>query len=638
MISNKDVTKFIFFFFFSCFSLGVRAQSLEKANTHYKHGEYASALKIYEALLLSGKNGTPTKSNNAAKTKLANCYRMLNKPEKAEAIYSEIVQSDQAKPIDYFHYAETLLCAAKYDSAKIWFQKYQALNPEDEKGKIMVVACDKVKDIQPVFKNIHVTPFDFNTEGDENAPVFYKEGIVFASDRDPGFKFLKQKDASTGRDFIELWYSPINNEGDLTEPQLFSSKLTAINRNTGNGSFSADGKRVYFSRNSDTESKNHSYNMQIFSAERTDGGHWKNVELMDFCNPENNYMHPAIAPDGKTLFFIAEKMQGFGGMDIYFSKYSVRGWSKPENLGPKVNSAAHEAFPFMAKDGKLYFSSKGRAGFGGFDIFYSQQDSLTGEWKEAINLGLPINSPYDDIGFALSDDGKQGAFASSRDGRGDDIFLFTLPDFIKRKRTVLSQAESAKLVDSLVVEILNVAPTKRKPNTPAIESKEDDKTNERRGVKVESADDDTKPEKTEDVDTASYFQKMIIKIETKRLKVNNKFTVTGIQYDKTDQIDLTPKITVELDKLVDFLKDYKHLEVEIISHTETAGDEQDNKAISERRSDAIVAYLKEHGVREKRISGRGFGGTRPLKDCKAEPCKPEEDLKNRRLELRIKGM
>ena len=393
-------------------------QNSELANTYYARRAYAQAIPIFEALLAK-------KNNPGIKSKLANCYRVLSKPEKALPLYAEIVKDDKTAQKDILHYAEVLMNVSRYEEAKIWLKKFNSDNPYDLQGKMLLDNCDKIKNIHPFFKKIVVSPFTKNDNSDDNAPVFFRNGIVYASDRAQPFKLLKEKNPQTGRDFFALYYSePVNDTG-FTEPRIFSARLTELNRNTSNASFTKDSKRIYYCKNNEESAKNGNYNMQIYTAETGDGEHWKNMTRLNFCSPESNYMYPAISPDGKLLFYVTDKGEGQGGLDIYVTHKTKKGWSRPENLGAKVNTPAHECFPFYSSDNKLYFSSKGHAGFGGYDIFFTTYDSIKQDWKTPINLGAPVNSAYDDISVSFSHDSiNTGVFTSTRGGRGDDIYFF----------------------------------------------------------------------------------------------------------------------------------------------------------------------------------------------------------------------
>ncbi|RMG77013.1 MAG: flagellar motor protein MotB, partial [Bacteroidetes bacterium] len=194
--------------------------------------------------------------------------------------------------------------------------------------------------------------------------------------------------------------------------------------------FSPDGNTLYFSQNGIEESRKGVYNMQLYVARSNGDGKWKTPEKLPFCSPQYNYMHPSISPDGKWLFFISDKPGGQGGADIWYVRKTKNGWGKVQNLGDKINTPFHEGFPFADAQGRLFFCSKGHPGLGGFDIFVTHLND-TGEWETPVNLGPPINSPQDDISFFLSKNNKNGAFASSRAGGDDDIFLFEISSLPK---------------------------------------------------------------------------------------------------------------------------------------------------------------------------------------------------------------
>jgi outer membrane protein OmpA-like peptidoglycan-associated protein len=413
---------------FSVLSIAIlNGQNIDRANDFYKNGGFAEAIPIYEAALAKKPNSM------AIKVKLANCHRILSHPNQAARLFAEIVEAKDAKPADFMHYGETLMMLEKYDSAKIFFRKFNDLKPDDERGLLMLKNVDKVKTLRPLFGGVTVYPFLHNSDGDDNAPVWTPRGIIFATDRPSGFKLLKEKNPATGRDYTNIYVSERVSDTTFNAPKEFSSKLSELNRNTSNATFTADGQRVYFCQNSNTPSKGGAYNMQVFTAETTGNG-WKNVELLPFCTPENNYMYPSVSPDGQRLFLVAERGGGFGGLDLYLSNKTKKGWSRLENLGDRVNTAAHEGFPFAASNTKLYFCSKGHPGYGGYDIFMTEQDTLTGEWRTPKNIGAPFNCPYDDICICFDATNQHGAFTSTRGGRGDDLFLFSIdPELEKRQ-------------------------------------------------------------------------------------------------------------------------------------------------------------------------------------------------------------
>lgn len=588
----------------------LRGQNLEKANTFYKDGYYAKAIPIYEAILKK-------KSSISIKSKLANSYRILNRAEKASATYKEIIQDDKAEPIDYFRYGEVMMMLTHYDSAQIYFKHFNDISPEDERGAVMLKALGRMKDIIPAMKNVIIEPFKHNTDADESVPVFYKKGLVFASDRSSGFNLMKQKNQTTGRDYIMLYMSEKLGDTAFSTPKEFSSKFSQLNKNTGNISFTANEKFAYFCRNSNTSSKNGTYNMQLYSAESNGKKGWKKVKIIPFCNIEYNYMYPSVSPDGQRLFFVTERADGFGGLDIYVSKKTKKGWSKPENLGSKVNTSAHEGFPYLSEQGKLYFCSKGHPGYGGYDIFVTAQDSLTGEWGTPQNLGTPINSAYDDISFSFADS-TWGGFTSARSGRGDDIFLFKIINKIQEK-------------DSLQIITHN---GNKGGFTFDIEVEKEEI--------VVLEDDMANLLDTVQTPTISYLDVFSEKIQKGELLENDVFILENVRFDTINTTVLTVDMKMELDKLATFLLENKKLSIEVgmhtcltIKNTEGGQNQEDLKETSENQADAIVQYLIDKGIKTKRLVSKGYGNIRPLKDCSEGGCAPEEALQNCRVELKI---
>jgi outer membrane protein OmpA-like peptidoglycan-associated protein len=661
------VTKFFFFFLYLFTLSSLTGQNIDRANELYKNGGFAQAIPIYEAALAKKPN------SSAIKIKLANCHRILSHPVQAARLFAEIIETKDAKPIDFMHFGETLMMLEKYDSAKIFFRKFTDLKPDDERGLLLLRNVDKVKTLRPLFEGVTVFPFLHNSDADDNAPVWSPKGIVFASDRPSGFKLMKEKNPATGRDYTNLYLSERVDDSTFNLPKEFSSKLAELNRNTSNATLTSDGLRVYFCQNGNTPSKAGAYNMQVFTAETTGSG-WKNVELLPFCTPENNYMYPSVSPDGQRLFLVAERGGGFGGLDLYVATKTKKGWSRLENLGDRVNTAAHEGFPFAAVGGKLYFCSKGHAGYGGYDIFVTEQDSATGEWRTPKNVGAPFNSPYDDISISFNLTNQGGVFTSTRGGRGDDLFLFTISEELAKRQADLAIAKTQIKVEVAVVEppkseekievkiqesvtpTVVIAPKTEEKKTeiitemavsiPKVEQKLDTitatKTSETFSIAADPKPEMTPsvaPTSSKSVEAKNYLKQIQAMIDTRILPDNGSIVIESVNYSSSAATDITPDLALALDKIADFLSKNRKLTIEIGEHTETK-DMDDNRArqISATRAVNVVKYLVTQGVNAKRISAQGFGRTRPIKDCRNENCSAEEDERNRRIDVKINGI
>ncbi len=670
------------------FQLFSQNKLVEKANEHYQMNQFSEAATLYEQAL-SELDSTKSKRNTTnVKTKLANCYRMNNKMDKAEVLYAEVVQDEKTKSDIYFFYGETLMGTGKYEEAKRWFLEYQKLEPEDAKGSLMAEACDKAPFIQPYFQFIDIQEFIYNSPADDNGPVAFGGGMVFSSDRKQGFKLLKEKSGWTGRDYLDLYFSKKQTDGAYGEPEKFSAKLSEVNKNTGNASFTADGSEVFFTRNDNVVNKQKTYNLQIYSAQTSGEERWKNVEKLPFCSPNFNFMHPAVSPDGQWLFFTTNKSGGQGGTDIWVSRRkNDGGWDNPENLGPAINTAVNEGFPFMDGQGRLYFCSKGHPGFGGFDIFFTEKDE-NGLWKSPVNLGKPLNSPLDDISIFISPDQKEGMFTSSRKGGDDDIFLFQVldqppleikPDEIAvEEKTVITPVEAAGILDSkneiekspIVEEIPaqlpsegsnsqsteniskiivdeNVNTVAKSTDNQAIESQKEEilvfEKNENSSAQTPNPIQEIEPitenlvlvnNEMAPVTLASFSDFNQNLIEGK-LRPGDRFRLDGATYDPNIW-QLTPRISSRLNDLADYLKRFPSLEVELGFHTESLGDNQQNLKLSENRAVTAMDYLLKDGIAQNRISTIGFGETMPLNHCRdGVTCSMDEHFFNQRIEVKI---
>lgn len=195
--------------------------------------------------------------------------------------------------------------------------------------------------------------------------------------------------------------------------------------NEGALCFTPDGKRVYFTRNAKKVSKSSKKReLMLFTARVNKKGKWSKITLCNLNNPTYSIGHPAISPNGEMIVFTSDMPGGQGGTDLYMASIETDGkLGNPINLGPKINSAGNEMFPWYSTENQLFFSSNGRQGLGGFDLYVTE----IREGKEPfspMNLQAPINSSSDDIALSFHEESK-GYFSSNRMNSNDDIYSFT---------------------------------------------------------------------------------------------------------------------------------------------------------------------------------------------------------------------
>ena len=333
----------------------------------------------------------------------------------------------------------------------------------------MLTACDKVKSIRSQFVDIELSSLNINSNADDFSPVFYDDGIAFLSDQgEKGSTY-----GWTGRSYLKLYKTIGGGNGDFQEIETFSRRINEKGKNTGPVTISRNGETMIITRNSYEPSKRNRFNLQLFELQRK-GDTWSRGIPLSFCKVDRNYMHPALSLTGDTLYFVSDKAGGQGGTDIFMTYRTPKGWKSPINLGEKVNTSGHEAFPFIHSDGTLYFASKGHSGFGGFDIFKATLKD--GVYSKITNLGTPINSPKDDTGFILSSDKKEGYFASARKEGNDDIYYFTLSGLgIKGGDDLLSFKSAEETMGSSLTPKIATASARSLEKTSLVDENKIDK-------------------------------------------------------------------------------------------------------------------------------------------------------------------
>ncbi len=256
---------------------------------------------------------------------------------------------------------------------------------------------------------------------DEFAPVFYRNGLVFCTNRNEGIKtYSDDNDKSP----FKINYIDLDKKLYWNDAALFSKELTS-RLNDGPVSFNRSGDTLYFSRNLIVDGRISDIGgarnkLGVFSAVLSNGK-WGKVRDLRFNLEWYNITTPWLSPDGQRLYFASDKPDGFGGFDLYYCQWKIDYWDNPVNLGPLVNTTGNEAYPFVNSEGAVFFSSDGHGGLGGKDIYYTKQ--LGSAWLTPVPLDPPINSKYDDFALIADSVLDEGYFSSKR-GSSIDIYHY----------------------------------------------------------------------------------------------------------------------------------------------------------------------------------------------------------------------
>jgi hypothetical protein len=270
--------------------------------------------------------------------------------------------------------------------------------------------------------NYIVKPMPFSSRiYNEFSPVFYKGGIVFCSDQS-GNSLISYKNNQNR--LFKIFFVTKKGSSGWTHPEILAKEITTA-FNDGPATFNENGNIMYYSRNNSIENSMRNITdttnkLGIYSAELIDGK-WTNIKPFTYNNPLYSYCTPALTPDGERIYFSSDMPGGNGGMDLYYCDRRNNDWDRPVNLGPVINTTKNESFPFACKYGRLYFASDGHKGFGGKDLFYTQE--INGEWINPVHLDSAINSTADDFGIVVDSTFENGYFSTNR-RKTDDIFSF----------------------------------------------------------------------------------------------------------------------------------------------------------------------------------------------------------------------
>lgn len=414
-------------------------------------------------------------------------------------------------------------------------------------------------------------------------------------------------------------------------------------QNEGSATLTIDNREMYYTVCEWVilTDKSRYYNCDLYFS-KYEFGSWSDIErLSDNINKIDSWeSQPSISSDGKTLFFVSDRKGGFGGVDIYFSTRNENGeWSDPVNLGTTINTIGDEKSPFIHTDSQtLYFSSNGFDGLGGLDIYFSRLNP-NGNWTKPQNIGYPINTEFDDLGFIVSTDGKYGYFSSDRLGFGPggyDFYRFELP----------KEAQPQKVL-FLKGEIVN-----KETQTP-LSAKVELKNMETKKITLIPVDHETgkyvtvMPFKNDyllTVKQANYvyesvyistedsvFQKPTkVDVQMQQIQEGQSYQLKNVFFEY-DSDKLTMHSLFVLDEFVEFLNENDNIHISIEGHTDNIGSVEYNQDLSTRRAKAVYNYLISKGIAVERLQYKGFGFARPIASNDTEDGR----AKNRRTEFVI---
>jgi len=618
----------------------------KKAMKSFRYGKYESVISYYKGVLRKQPN------NGSANYYIAESYRLSNRIKEAEPFYAKAggrgVNSDSVK----LFYAKSLQANSKYEEAR---EVLESLESETKDEKITARAQKEIKGLDYLaelsekksyykVKNLEA----INTPFTEYNPVYSNNELYFTSSRSNARIY-----EATGTPFTDIYKAETSganvNASTITPlPDL----INETNINEGCITFTPDGKTMIFAKGN-TGKRKGTNDVDLYIS-RFRNGQWSEALPININLPDAWESTPALSPDGRTLYFSSNRKGGYGGLDLYSAQMDSRGrFGKVKNLGPEINTAGSETFPYVSENGKMYFSSDGHPGYGMLDIFVVNR--VNGK-TVVENLGQPVNSMADDFGLFLFKPDR-GFFTSNREGgKGDDdIYTFINEDpnlkvvnyFLQGITYMIRRDSTREILPNTRVSLLDPEGDVMQDfvtgndgkflfrvyenenytllgETDGFITKRQSYTTIGKSVPLESLKELTT---TITLDTIMVLDR----------KERNKVFVLENIYFGYDSADIRKEAAIELNKLVTLLNDNTDLKIEMGSHTDSVASDAYNIQLSQRRAESTVNYLIQKGIDPNRLVAKGYGESKPIaRNTNPDGTdNPEGRQRNRRTEFKI---
>lgn len=581
-------------------------RNFKRAERHLALGEYFDAANEYKQAYQK----TPPKDRERRAliaSKMAFCYDKSLQTGKAVAAYRNVIRYKQANMEEHLALARQLMKEGSYAAAEAEFKLVLDSLPDNTLAKEGLIAAKNAPRTKEAGSRYTVKKMDiFNSRRADYSPMLFGDAydqLYFTSTRNEAMG--DELSSITGTKAGDLFYSQKDDKGKWSKPEAVNGGVNT-NYDEGTCCFSPDGREMYLTQCATSPS--FPRYAQIVKSDRSDAAWGKATPITLTGDTLSSFAHPAISPDGQWLYFTSDMPGGKGGLDIWRVRITPAGFGGVENLGEPVNTAGDEEFPTFRTNGDLYFSSNGHPGLGGLDIFIAKVGK--DRRYHLSHPGFPLNSQGDDFGMTFEGPYNRGFFSSNRgDGRGwDHIYSFENPEITQTVKGWVYEMDGYELPSATVYCI------------------GDDGTNER--LTVHSDGSFTKllnpgvtylfmatckgylnhqeeikalPNPRESTDSTLQFALANISAPT---------LIDNIFYD-FNKATLRDSSKTALDHLVTLLKENGNVTIELSAHCDYKGSAEYNKRLSQRRAEAVVVYLIQHGIAADRLTPVGYGKEKP---------------------------
>ena len=604
------------------------------ADKFFENYSYIKATELYQEAVKKGD------SSEHVLTRLGDCYYNNSKSKEAALWYGKAVNKyKNVNPEYLFKYIQTLRSLGNYEEADKWLAKFKDIQNGESRSKDFDVNNLEMYDELSSTENtvVEVENLPFNSKYSDFGSYIYNNQLVFASARNSDDKKLYGWNQEPFLDLYEVSVTEKDGKKEYGTPDFINSSKINTKYHEASVAITKDGKTMYFTRDNvdrknklDYDRKGTSH-LKLYKA-TLENGSWENIVELPFNDNVYSTGHPALSPDDKKLYFVSDREGGFGQTDIYeVDILENNKYSTPKNLGPKVNTAQREMFPFVSKDSTLYFSSDGQLNLGLLDIFKS--NILKDENAEPENLGAPYNSGYDDFAFFMNDESKTGYFSSNRPGGqgNDDIYSFNAEPCKQKIEGIARNSKNQEILAGVEVKLINKAGKIIETVTTADDGAFAFDADCNKTYTVVGSKKDYKDDLKEIVTEFDNGKVNNADLNLTPLINDNQIVINPIFFD-FDKWNIRTDAEYELENIVDVMREHPNMVIKIESHTDSRGSDSYNMKLSDRRAKSTRDYIISRGIAPERIaSAIGYGETQLLNKCSnGVKCTPEEHQLNRR--------
>ncbi len=588
----KKIVPYILIFLFN-YNISISQDVLDKEKTFYDaeffmmYKNYPEALSLYLKLIDAGLNnanihyktgkvylniyGKKKKAVSYLETAIKNIsfrykkksYKEKKAPVEALLLMGEACQinNELSKALDYYHQYKKLIEEKNSNTAEV-----------DRK----ISNCNNAVALQENPVDYKIIPVPNINIGSQN----YKPALSGNGNR---LVFMSRR-----KYYEAIFFSKKQNE-TWTDPENITMELESDGQ-LQVASLSFDGSKLLLVHKPTTH-------YELYESNYSSGRWSKKMSFNKNINSNRDEVHACLTPDGKTLYFVSNRKEGFGGFDIYKSELDNQGeWGPVINLGPVINTAYNENTPFFSSDGKtLYFSSGGHYNIGGYDVFYSNK-LANGTWTDPHNLGYPVNTTDDDLFYTPLKNkilGYQSRILSDEPKKENIYEIEFFSEINPRKAKIegtVSLVDHKEIIDTC----LKISPV--------------------------STTTDTTPEPIKTVEEEIFYIQSI--------------------FFSFDDYSLSKRSTKELDNIYTILEKFQKLNLQIIGNTDSKGSEIYNLSLSVKMAKSALNYLTEKGIEKYRLKPLGKGENNPvaINQNPNGDDNPEGRKLNRRVDFGVEGI